>query len=90
MNPMGLCATWTDTYLHNCKPIYLNHQHQLDKLGRIELKIVNQLTMTGGIIQPEPSPQPSTNLQGKQICMSDLDMDHRQFANIPRTIYRIN
>ena len=33
--------------------------------------------------QPPPSPQPSTNLQGKQIRMSGFDMAHKQFSNTP-------
>ena len=31
--------------------------------------------------QPAPSPQPYINLQGKQICMSGLDITYRQFYN---------
>ena len=31
--------------------------------------------------QLEPSSQPSTNLWGKQICMSGLDTSHSQFSN---------
>ena len=31
-----------------------------------------------------PSPQASTNLQGKKICMSGLDTAHWQFFNTPK------
>ena len=33
--------------------------------------------------QPAPSPWPSTNLRGKQICMSGLDTSRRKFAITP-------
>ena len=26
INPMGLCATWAENYIHNLKPNYFNHQ----------------------------------------------------------------
>ena len=78
---MVLCAPWSDTYLHNLTTTYLNHQNQLDKLGNIDLKPVNKLMTTSKITKTAPLPLPSTNLQGKQICMSCLDLDNRKFSN---------
>ena len=34
--------------------------------------------------KPEPSPQPSTSLQGEQTGMSGLDMVHWKFAITPK------
>ena len=49
----------------------------------IDLNQVNQLTTKSETIQPEPLPQPSTNLSGKKICMYDLGTPYRKFANTP-------
>ena len=64
---MDLCAPWARTYIHNRK---------LEELGMIYLEPMNALTMTGEITKPAPLPQPSTNLWGKQINMSALNMSH--------------
>ena len=40
----------------------------------------NQLKQISLNTQPEPSPQPSTNLREKQIHLSGLDTSHRQFS----------
>ena len=46
----------------------------------IFLKTVNPFMMTSEVTQPEPLPQPSPRLCGKQIHMYRLYEDHRQFA----------
>ena len=70
---MGLCDPWDDADLHN---------HKIEKLGIIALKPINEL-MERGKTQKKPAPlsRSSTNLQGKQIHMYDLDLDHWQFSN---------
>ena len=88
INPIGLCASWVDTYLHNWKPTYLNHQNQLDEFLMIDLKPVNQLMTASEITEPSPSPLPSKNLWGEQRCMSSLDTANRQFANIPKDKFK--
>ena len=40
----------------------------------------SSITMVSTNAQPEPYPQPSSNLWGKQICISGLDTAHRQFV----------
>ena len=59
-----------------------NNQQEL--LVMIYLKPVNKLNMTITITQLAPSPQPSTNLWGEQICMSALDTANIQFATTPK------
>ena len=48
----------------------------------------NILTSTSSYTQTEPSPWPYTNLWGKKIRMSGLDVTHRQFAITPKDKYR--
>ena len=81
INPMGLCAPWNDTYPHSWKLTYLKNQNWLDEAGIIELNPFNQVMTTGEISKPTPYPQPSTNLWGKQTCMSGLYMAHWNFSN---------
>ena len=50
----------------------------------IGLKPVNQFIMTITIAQPLSPPQPSTNLWGEKIRMSNLYMSHRQFTITPK------
>ena len=57
--------------------------NELEELGMIELKPVNKLIETSEIIELSTLPRPSTNLRGKQNCMSDLYTSHRKFANTP-------
>ena len=64
------------------------NNNQQEELGMIDLKPVNILMMKIEIIQPIPSPRPSTNLLWKQSCMSDFNMDHRQFANTPENKFQ--
>ena len=51
---------------------------------------MNQLMRTIMNTQPAPSPIPSTNLQGKQIRISNFDTSHTQFVTHPGTSFRIN
>ena len=102
INSIGLCALWTNNYIKNCKPYNLRHQknttsysitalsntmnNKLEEIGMVELKLVNKLIMKSEITQLEPSPRPSTNLQGKHSCIYNLYMTHREFATHPRTL----
>ena len=54
--------------------------NQQGKIGIIGFNTVNQLMTTSETMQPEPSPQPSTNLRWNQIRVSNLDTGQRQFA----------
>ena len=49
----------------------------------IELKLVNNLTITSAAKQPEPLQQLCTNMRGNKICMYSLDTSHRQFEITP-------
>ena len=57
--------------------IYITQQENLEIIA---LKPFNKLMMTSVTEKLAPSPQPSTSLQGNQICMSSLDMAHRKFT----------
>ena len=46
----------------------------------VDLNPVNKLMMTSTITQLAPLSQPSTNLERKQISMSNLDTSHRKFT----------
>ena len=80
---MGLCDPSSKMYLHNYKPTYLNHQKQLNELGKIDLDKINQLRTNSEITQPAPLPQSSTNLQRKNIRTYSLDTTNRQFLISP-------
>ena len=54
----------------------------------IELNPVNRLIMPSEITQPTLSPQPSTNQQGKQSCMFNLNTSLRQFENTPEKKFK--
>ena len=58
--------------------------NQLEELGMIDLNPINQLMTTSEITQLAPSTQPSTNLRGKQRCMSDLYTSYRKVSNTPQ------
>ena len=49
----------------------------------VDFNTANKLMITSATTQPTPSTQPSTNLQGNQICMSDFYTAQIQFANTP-------
>ena len=77
INPMGIGV-----------PCYPSRQHLPTKLKTwitwgIALNKINVLMEKYPIKKPAPLPQPSTNLQGKQICMYGLDTAHWWFEIIP-------
>ena len=60
INPMGLCAPWDDTYLHNCK---------LEELWMITLMPINILMITGEIKNHYPHHDlPQTCVGRKHSC----------------------
>ena len=73
----------------NADPINMIHTGQqsnkacTNNLKNFYINQSNQLKQKSMKTQPAPSLQPSTNLQGNQICMSGLDTSHRQFDNTP-------
>ena len=77
------------TYYY-CTALSHTINNKLEELGMIDLNSLNQLTTTSKITQPSPLPQPSTNLCGKQISVSDLDTSYNHFGTHPRTSFRIN
>ena len=62
--------------------------NQQENLETIALQPVNQLIMTSAIAKYAPFPRPSTNLQGKQIYISDLYTDHRIFSITPENKFQ--
>ena len=73
------------------------HKSEINKIRldrrtwrRFLIKTSNKLRQKYLKTEPPSPPQPSTNLQGKQIYMYDLDTVHRQFATHSRGIFRIN
>ena len=77
INPTRLSAPWYFSYSPKClEPPNFNYQ---TFSSNISLKLVNKFIMVGVTTKPAPLPQPSTIIQGKQILMSGLYTDHRQF-----------
>ena len=71
---MGFDSPWYNTYLHNFK---------LEELEELPWSQSMYWWRQVKSQKPGPSPKPSTNLQGGQICMSGLDMAHWKFDNKP-------
>ena len=67
-----------------CINYYINTiKNELEEIGMIYLKPVNQLMTKIEITKLAPPPRPSKNLRGKKICMSGFDTAHIKFSNTP-------
>ena len=63
---------------------HLPTQLQTLKTWGTALNPINALMTTGEIKKTAPSPQPSTNLQGKKIQISSLNTSHWKYTNTPK------
>ena len=74
--------------LFSIQPNINIHKNEKETLGIFVFLIVNQLVIPSAIVQPAPSPRPSSRLWGEKIHMSSLYTSHRQFAYSPKDKYQ--
>ena len=76
VNSMGLCACFSNSKTKNCSETPNFHQN----LEMIALKPLTKLIITSLMTQLAPTPLPSINLQGEQICMYGFYTAHRKLV----------